>query len=172
MAIIASLVIGVNGATTLGGQSAPLSTTADRQRFLNRHRSAAAIIVGRNSAAIEDYRKTQVPIYVLSRSQESLLLPHPMMEQVRVDGDLTKFVRTIAEKCDGDLVIESGIALLLPLIDSGVVDLLELSISPIAGDGNFIHLEDILAHFSLVSEVEIDGTRLLECRNESDSPNS
>lgn len=172
MALIATLVVGSNNATSSGGQSSPLSTPADRSRFLALHRSGSAIITGRKSAKVEDYSQTQVPIFVFTRDSEKLDLPHPMMEQVTVGQNLTEMVRGIAERFDGDLIIESGVALLQPLIEVGAVDRLALSISPVTGDGDFIDVEKLLSHFSIEKEESVDGTRLLECRYNGNTAHS
>ena len=172
MALIATLVVGSNNATSKGGQSAPLSTPADRARFLELHRSAAAIITGRKSALVEDYSKTSVPIFVFTRQQEKLAFPHPMMEQITVNENLLEITRGIESRFVGNVIIESGVELLQDLIEVGAADRLALTISPIEGDGDFIDLAKLLANFSIEKEVEVDGTRLLQCRNHSNSANS
>ena len=91
-------------ATTLGGDSQKLSTPPDRTRFLGLHRSAAAIIVGKNSAVHEDYRQTQVPIFIFSRSEKQLPLSHPSMQQILIDGDLAERSRQIEDQILGDVV--------------------------------------------------------------------
>jgi riboflavin biosynthesis pyrimidine reductase len=172
MTLIATLVVGSNNATSKGGQSSPLSTPADRRRFLALHRRASAIITGSKSARVEDYSQTRVPIFVFTRNSAKLDLPHPMMEQVTVSQNLAEEVRRIAERVTGDVIIESGVALLLPLIEVGAVDQLALSISPVAGDGDFIDVAKLLSHFSVVKDDTIDGTRLLECRYNGNSTHS
>lgn len=173
MALIASLVVGSNGATSLGGKSRPLSTPSDRARFLKRHHSAAAFIIGKKSASLESYAATDVPIFVFSRSCETLTLPHPLMQQVTVDrGDLGEISRRIDQRIEGDIVVEAGATLLTALIDAGVIDRWELSISPLAGDGDFIDYERLLKNFEVSEDVAEDGTRLLQCRYKGDSANS
>ena len=172
MTVYASLVAGSNGATSLNGRSSGLSTAADRTRFLQRHRNAAAFIIGKKSAAIESYAATQVPIFIFTRSTDQLALPHPLMQQVTVDRNLAEITQLIDLRITGDIVVEAGASLLLALIRGGVIDILELSISPVAGDGDFIDIEDLLSHFEVVTVREIDGTRLLECRYKGDSANS
>ena len=170
MALIASLVVGSNGATSIGGKSAPLSTPSDRARFLERHRSASAFIIGKNSAIIESYGASQVPIFVFSRSNEVLQLPHPLMQQVTVDrGDLGEISRKIDERIEGDVVVEAGVSLLTAMIEAQVIDILEISISPIEGDGNFFSVEEMLQNFDCSEEIAEDGTRLLQCRYKRDS---
>ena len=173
MALIASLVVGVNGATSLGGTSRGLSTPSDRERFLKRHRSAAAFIIGKKSALLESYSASDVPIFVFSRSSEALALPHPLMQQVRINqDDLGEISRQIDRGIEGDVIVEAGISLLTALINAGVIDELELSISPIKGDGDYIDTEALLKNCEISERVTEDGTRLLQCRYKVDSAHS
>lgn len=173
MALIASFVVGSNGATTVGSLSRPLSTPADRARFLTRHRSAGAFIIGKKSAQLENYSSSEVPIFVLTRKSDALSFPHPLMQQVTIrDGELHSIARKIDQRIDGDVIIEAGVTLLTAMIDAGAVDLLELTLSPVAGDGNFVEVEDILAKFEYTEAAAADGTRLLECRYKGDAANS
>lgn len=93
------------------------------------------------------------------------------MQQVRVDRDLADISRLIDARIDGDIVIEAGPQLLTTMIDAGVVDVLQLSISPIKGDGNFIDLDSLLNKFVIDSDEIIEGTRLLQCRYNSNAAN-
>jgi hypothetical protein len=171
MAVIASFVIGSNGASSLAGTSRGLSTLADRERFLARHRSASAFIIGKKSAALENYGLTSVPIFVYSRSSEVLHFPHPLMQQITVDRNLKEITQLIDLRIEGNIVVEAGYGLLLPMVREGVIDALELSLTPIAGDGDFVDQEELLSYFEIKSDVDIDGTRLLECRYQGNSGN-
>jgi len=172
MALIATLVVGANGATTMGGNSSPLSTPPDRTRFLRLHRSAAAIITGKHSANTEDYSQTNVPIYILTRSDLGLSLDHPQMQSVKIEGNLAEVSRDIQSRISGNVVVEAGPQLLQVLIGAGVVEELQLSISPIDGDGNFIEIAELLKNFEIESDEVVDGTRLLQGRYRGDAANS
>lgn len=172
MAVIASFVVGANGASTLGGKSAPLSTPADRERFLTRHRSASAFIIGKASAQVESYAATEVPIFVFSRSSVALSFPHPMMQQVTVDrGHLGEITRIIDHRIAGDIVVEAGATLLIALIEAGAIDEIELTISPINGDGDFLDVESLYKEFNWSEAVVEDDTRLLQGRYQGDAAN-
>lgn len=171
MAVIATLVVGANHATSLGGLSAPLSTPADRARFLTLHRRAGAIIIGRESAAIENYQRTKVPIFVYSRNSAPLTFSHPLMQQVTVDRNLGELTKVLDERIVGDIVIESGASLLVALIKTGVVDEIELTLSPIAGDGHFVDPKELLQGFEIIADETIEGTRLLKGRDKRNSSN-
>jgi riboflavin biosynthesis pyrimidine reductase len=171
MALIASLAVGANNATTLGGRSRELSTPADRVRFLALHRSAGAIITGKESAAIEEYSKTEIPIFVFSRKPEKLIFQHPTMQQINVDRDLLEISRRIDQHISGEIVIEAGPGLLMAMVEVGAVDFLQLSITPIEGDGNFIDLNHLFSYFEIENEDIQSGTRLLQCRYNGNATN-
>ena len=166
MAVIASLVVGANHATSKDGSSRALSTPADRERFLRRHRAASAFIIGKKSAVIENYQGASVPIFVYSRSSETLHFDHPLMQQITVDRNLRDITQLIDLRIEGDIVVEAGPTLLMALVEEGVVDILELSISPIEGDGDIIDVEKLLQNFAIEGDEVVDGTRLLSCRNQ------
>jgi riboflavin biosynthesis pyrimidine reductase len=87
-----------------------------------------------------------------------------MMQQVTVDRNLREITQLIDLRISGDIVVEAGAQLLGALIDAQVIEILELSISPIAGDGGFIDLDALLSDFEIIDEEVIDETRLLKCR--------
>lgn len=172
MAVIASLVMGSNGATSIEGSSRGLSTPPDRERFLARHRSASAFIIGRESAARERYLSEDTPIFVFTRNTTPLHFENPAMQQINSSLGLQELVRLIDSRIEGQIVIEAGPTLLTALVAESCVDRLELSITPIEGDGNFLDCEELLQNFEIEKELTIDGTRLLECRYKGNATHS
>ena len=94
------------------------------------------------------------------------------MQQILIDGDLAERSRQIEDQILGDVVVEAGPQLLAAMISAGVIEILYLSISPINGDDNFLDLPDLLSKFEIESEELVEGTRLLECRYNSNTANS
>ncbi|MSW40039.1 MAG: hypothetical protein F2844_02895 [Actinobacteria bacterium] len=168
MSVIATLNVGRNGATSKDGRSEAISSSADRQRFLALHRSAGSFLVGRNSYVAERYSSPNTQIFILSKSGLPI---SGASENVTIIAapSLIESAREIYEKGTHPIVVEAGISLLVPLIESGCIEELELSISPIDGDDHFIDVETILAHFQIIDDTHIDGTRLLKCRYQGDS---
>ena len=78
-------------------------------------------------------------------------------------------MREIKARFPAPIVVEAGPTLLKALIDQGCIDEIELSISPLLGDGNFIDYAELLSHFTLTMDESIDGTRLLHGRYNGDS---
>jgi riboflavin biosynthesis pyrimidine reductase len=77
MPVIASLVLGADGSSTLLGTSDTVTTPIDRQRFLARRRGCDAILIGGNTARNERYEKTPVPLIVLSHTRPEVLEENP-----------------------------------------------------------------------------------------------
>jgi riboflavin biosynthesis pyrimidine reductase len=71
--IIATLVVGSDGSTAKDGSSRGVTSTLDRARFLERRRHVDAILIGGNTARTEPYRKTPVPVVVISTSMINAL---------------------------------------------------------------------------------------------------
>jgi riboflavin biosynthesis pyrimidine reductase len=168
MSVIATINVGRNGATSINGGSQGLSSAEDRQRFLTLHRSAGSYLVGRNSYLAERYSSTSTPIYILSESN----LPidgAPANLTVIAGRTLIESAQEIYKKGPHPIVVEAGVSLLIPLIESGCIDELELSISPIDGDAHFVDVEVILSHFEIVEDYLVDGTRILKGRYQGDS---
>ena len=168
MSVIATLNVGRNGATSKNGSSEGLSSAADRQRFLALHRSAGSFLVGRNSYSAERYSSTSTPILILSKSGLPIA-GAPENVRIIATPSLMESAREIYKKGTHPIIVEAGVALLIPLIDSGCIEELELSISPIDGDAHFIDVEAILSHFEIIEDYLVDGTRLLKCRYQGDS---
>lgn len=168
MSVIATLNVGRNGATSINGSSQGLSSAADRQRFLALHRSAGSYLVGRNSYLVERYSSPHTPIYILSKSNLPIVgAPANLIVVAR--PSLIESAQEIFNSGPHPIVVEAGVSLLLPLIESGCIEELELSISPIDGDGHFVDIETMLSHFEITEDYLIEGTRLLKCRYQGDS---
>lgn len=165
MSVIATLVIGSNGATALGGASTALSTSADRQRFLALHRSAGAYITGRNSFSAESYANSSAPVLILSRT------PEPVLGATVIDSSqgLPSAMRDVTTRFASPIVVEAGATLFMELLKTGCIEECELTIVPIDGDSHFIDLDEVLGNLKIANDHMVDGTRLLKCRYKSSS---
>lgn len=163
MSVVATLVVGHDGSTSLAGRSAGVSSAADRQVFLQRRREVDVIIIGGNTARVEPYNKTPVPLIVISRS-----LVNPVQGNhlalfwncSPVDA-VNKARRLFGEK----ILIEGGVSMINELIDNKVIDQLELSVTPVTGGENQIDWQGLLARFAHCSSTEIDGTKFYSANN-------
>lgn len=168
MSVIATLNVGRNGATSKNGSSEAISSPADRQRFITLHRSAGSFLLGRNSYLAERYSSPNAQIFILSKSGLPIA-GAPENVTIIAGLSLIESAREIYKKGRHPVVVEAGISLLIPLIESGCIDELELSISPIDGDDHFVDVKAILSHFQIIEDANVDGTRLLKCRYQGDS---
>ena len=167
MSVIATLNVGANGATSLAGSSIGISTTADRARFLTLHRRAGVHITGTHSANSELYSSSRIPLIVLSRTSKSEM--KEVREIVNTSAGLQSVMREIKSQFPAPIVVEAGPNLLNALVEQGCIEEIELSISPISGDENFIDYLELLNHFIITSDEMVDGTRLLHGRYNGDS---
>jgi ribosomal protein L30E len=167
MSVIATLNIGANGATSLAGSSVGLSTAEDRKRFLALHRRAGAYVLGQKSAANELYTSSAAPVIILSRTLESRMKDG--QEIINSSVGLEVVMRAIKTRFPAPIVVEAGPSLLLALVKKGCIEEIELSLSPIDGDGDFIDQSEITSHFTMLSDDTIKGTRLLHGRYNGDS---
>lgn len=167
MSVIASLNIGANGATSLAGSSAGLSTPEDRQRFLALHRRAGAYLLGRNSASSELYSTSEVPIIILSRDVPSQLIDNRII--INTEAGLQNAMRGIKAEYQAPIVVEAGPKLLTALVAQGCIEEIELTFSPLSGDGDFIDSAELLAQFTITGDELINGTRLLHGRYNGNS---
>jgi len=156
MSVVATLVVGQDGSTSLNGRSAGVSSAKDRQTFLQRRREVDVIIIGGNTARAEPYNKTPVPLIVISRS-----LVNPVQGNhlalfwncSPVDA-VSKARRLFGEK----ILIEGGISMINELIENKMIDQLELSVTPVTGGENLIDWKELLAKFEHYSSTEIEDT--------------
>jgi hypothetical protein len=69
MPVVANIVLGKDGATTSNGNSAPLSSGADRERFHQLRMATDLIVIGGETSRREPYRQDPVPLAVMSRRE-------------------------------------------------------------------------------------------------------
>lgn len=112
--VIASLVIDPAGRVRDGGTSRALSSAEDRQRFLSLRKWANCIVVGSNTAAVENYQTASLPVIIYSRRKDAI-------EDWK--GEISRLQRTYGPH----ILVEAGPNLLAELFDHGVIDSLYLT---------------------------------------------
>jgi riboflavin biosynthesis pyrimidine reductase len=152
--IIATLVVGSDGSTSKDGTSRGVSSTVDRARFLARRRQVDAILIGGNTARSEPYRKTPVPVVVISTSMINSLADNRQAywwnasPSEAIEGAQRLFGPTI--------LVEAGTSIIIELLELGLIDRLELSVSSVTGGDDRVDYKKLLSYFTSV-ESEIDG---------------
>lgn len=151
--IEASMVVGANGATSLGGSSALLRNAIDRERFLTLRQSSefGAILVGRRTTLVEPYGRAPHPLVIFSRSS---LVGNASANSIR------DFVANVHATYPGKILCEGGIWLIHKLLAEGLIDTFHISRVAIDGDDHFLDEALLLRHMELVSSEIVGQTRL------------
>ncbi|MDP1720396.1 MAG: hypothetical protein Q8L08_05285 [Candidatus Nanopelagicaceae bacterium] len=161
MSVHATLVMGADGSTSLLGTSDGVATPADRAQFLAARRQSDVIIVGGNTARHERYRRTPVPLVVLSRSYPEIVGENPKAHWWNLSP--IEAVRK-AEKEFGPLIfIEAGVSMIRQLLSLGLISQLDLSVTQMTGGENRADLTELLSHFTVVEQNERGDTIFYSC---------
>ena len=159
MTVTVTLVSGSDGSTSKGGNSAGVSSAADRTSFLARRRAADCILIGGNTARTEPYQRTPVPVVVISRSLINPLANNRLAHcwNLTPAKALDRAIKTFGP----NVHVEAGASIIDELLSAGRVDALELSITEVSGGEDKVDLAKILSYFSQQSEKIADGTRFI-----------
>jgi riboflavin biosynthesis pyrimidine reductase len=163
VSIVATLVVGSDGSTSKESRSAGVSSAADRQVFLQRRREVDCIIIGGNTARHEPYNRTPVPLIVISRS-----LVNPVQGNhlaLLWNCSPVQAVEKARRQFGDKILIEGGLTTINELIDHGVIDQLELSVTPASGGDERIDWKELLAKFALSTSREVEGTTFYSAHN-------
>ena len=159
MAVTLTLVVGSDGSTSKNGNSAGVSSNADRTEFLARRRSADCIIIGGATARVEPYHQTPVPVVVISRSLINPLADNRLAHcwNLTPEKALDRAIATFGP----NIHIEAGISIVRDLINAQRIDNLELSITEVTGGEHLIDIEALLENFPQRIEKTVQGTRFI-----------
>ena len=163
MSIVATLVVGSDGSTSKKSRSAGVSSVADRQVFLQRRREVDCIIIGGNTARHEPYNRTPVPLVVISRSLVNPVRGNHLALLWNCSPE--QAVKKARIQFGDKILIEGGISMINELIDHGVIDQLELSVTPASGGDERIDWKELLARFSHCTSREVEGTTFYSAHN-------
>lgn len=153
--LISNLIIGSNGATTLAGSSYGLSFPADKERMQIIRGLAGAILVGGNTYRSEPYQKLAKPVLVSSSKADSL--PKPIHGEVLQYSPI-ELAEYALEKYQSPILIEGGRDFLLPLLKSGKIKRMYLTISKTKGDDRFVNHAELIDGMHLQEKIlDSDG---------------
>jgi riboflavin biosynthesis pyrimidine reductase len=158
--VTANLIVGKDGSTSISGSSTPLSTQEDRERFQALRLKNDLILIGGNTARREPYKRTPIPLYILTHTKVRLQPKNQLAKQFSLS--IKEMIAEIGNKFEGgkeviNLLVEAGPGLLTQMISDSLIDQFYLTINlELTGD-NQISISDLTRSFELV-ENEIVGS--------------
>jgi riboflavin biosynthesis pyrimidine reductase len=158
--VTANLIVGKDGSTSKSGSSTPLSTQEDRDRFNALRLKNDLILIGGNTARREPYKKTPIPLYILTHTRVRLQPKNQLAKQFSLSAK--EMIAEIGNKFENgkegiNLLVEAGPNLLTQMISDSLIDQLYLTVNlDLTGD-NQISILDLTSSFKLV-ESEIVGS--------------
>ena len=164
LTVIANLIIGSDGATSKNGSSLGLSTPADRSRFHEIRSQADAILIGGATARLEPYKKTAIPLFILTHSHAKLQPKNPLAKQLNMDPDLAliEISKYLSTKDKPILLVEAGPKLLKRLIELKKINKFYLTINHAVIGENKIEIKDFLKEFKLIESKKIGSDEFCE----------
>ena len=162
MAVFASLVVGADGSTAKGGNSRGITSGVDRTAFLTRRRSADFLLIGGETARVEPYHRTPVPVVISSRSMINSLADNRLAHWWNLSPTeaLVKGMKKFGE----NVLVESGPSLVNELLINNVLDGIYLSITSVTGGENPIDVAALLENFTEIDREEVEGTKFIAAR--------
>ena len=162
MSVLANLVLGSDGSTSLDGSSKSLSSTEDRRRFHELRTRASAILIGGNTARTEPYATTPVPLVVITRSGN---IPESVRGNPKAqiwELDPVSAIEKAQKEFGGHVLVEGGMGLVEELLVRNQIDELYLSLSKKSGGENVYDLSALTRDFTVESSEKIDGETFLK----------
>ncbi len=154
--VLANLIIGLDGSTTLNHRSAGLSFPEDRLRFHNLRGQSDVIVIGGNSARYEPYATTPIPLIVLSHADQ---IPKEIIANTQVslwNKNITDALSDV-KKIYSHILIEAGPSLLGTALKAGLIDELHICISNKSGGESQISLEEFTIGYTQIKREEVEG---------------
>ena len=158
--VTANLIVGKDGSTSKSGSSTLLSTQEDRDRFNALRLKNDLILIGGNTARREPYKRTPIPLYILTHTKVRLQPKNQLAKQFSLSAK--EMIAEIGNKFESgkegiNLLVEGGPSLLTQMISDSLIDQFYLTINlELTGD-NQISISDLTRSFELV-ESEIVGS--------------
>jgi riboflavin biosynthesis pyrimidine reductase len=152
--VSANLIVGIDGSTTVNGSSIGLSNDEDRQRFHQLRAESDLILIGGNTARREPYKRTPIPLYILTHSKVKLQPKNQLAKQFQLTPK--QLLEEVGGKFESSselpikLLVEAGPKLLLEMISQSLVDYLYLTVSLNKKGENKVDIDELTKDFRLV----------------------
>ena len=152
----ANLIVGKDGSTTVAGSSTPLSTDEDRRRFHQLRTDSDLILIGGNTARREPYKRTPIPLYILTHTKVRLAPKNQLAKQftmtpAQMINEISNNFPPQDSKAGIKLLVEAGPKLLQQMIDESLIDQIYLSINLEKTGDNQISIEALTSTFKLIT---------------------
>ena len=156
----ANLIVGSDGSTTANNSSIGLSTDEDRLRFQQLRSKSDLILIGGNTARREPYKRTSVPLYILTHAKVRLQPNNQLAKQFSMG--ITDLFSEISNNFPPteinspiNLLVEAGPVLLQEMIDLSLINHLYLTKNLEKNGENKISIEALTATFKLMSNERV-----------------
>ncbi len=153
--VSANLIVGVDGSTTANGSSIGLSNDEDRQRFHELRGESDLILIGGNTARREPYKRTPIPLYILTHSKVKLQPKNQLAKQFQLTPKqlLEEVINNFESSTSTPIkiLVEAGPKLLIEMVNQSLVDHLYLTVSLSKKGENKIDIDQLVKNFKLVS---------------------
>jgi len=162
----ANLIVGSDGSTTANNSSIGLSTDEDRLRFKQLRSKSDLILIGGNTARREPYKRTPVPLYILTHAKVRLQPKNQLAKQFSMGiTDLFSEVSNNFLPTDItspiNLLVEAGPILLQEMIELSLINHLYLTKNLEKSGENKISIEELTATFKLISSERVGSCEFM-----------
>ena len=158
--------MGSDGSTTANNSSIGLSTDEDRLRFKQLRSKTDLILIGGNTARREPYKRTPVPLYILTHAKVRLQPKNQLAKQFSMGiADLFTEISNNFPPTETtspiNLLVEAGPILLQELIDLSLINHLYLTKNLEKSGENKISIADLTSPFKLLSTERVAACEFL-----------
>lgn len=155
--VSANLIVGSDGSTSINGSSMGLSNAEDRVRFQQLRLKSDLIVIGGNTARREPYKRTPVPLYILTHSKIKLQPKNQLAKQFQITpseliAEVAKNFKSNRDQIPINILVESGPKLLFAMIKESLVDELYLTVNLSKIGDNRLSIEELTKSFKLISK--------------------
>ena len=162
----ANLIVGNDGSTTSNNSSIGLSTDEDRLRFQQLRSRSDLILIGGNTARREPYKRTPVPLYILTHAKIRLQPKNQLAKQFSLGiGELFSEISNNFPPTDStspiNLLVEAGPILLKQMIELSLIDHLYLTKNLEKNGENKISIEALIKPFKLVTSERVGSCEFM-----------
>ena len=162
----ANLIVGSDGSTTANNSSIGLSTDEDRLRFKQLRSKSDLILIGGNTARREPYKRTPVPLYILTHAKVRLQPKNQLAKQFSMGitdlfSEISNNFSPIETTSPINLLVEAGPILLQEMIELSLINHLYLTKNLEKSGENKISIEELTATFKLISNERVGACEFL-----------